>query len=427
MILQVSMLDSTLDQPLEILAYGLAPGERVTLRLSMLEPHLPWQSEAEFIANGAGAIDLSRDAPVSGSYDDADAMGLIWSMRLPSPIHEKLMRGEIALDPRWGVEHGLHLSLSAEAGGQKHATTELIRRYMTADVTRTPLREQGVVGTMFHHRGQRRPGIIVVGGSGGGLDEFTPALLANHGYAALGLAYFGFENLPRDLYEIPLEYFGLAIEWMRRQPDVDADRLIVMGASRGGELALLLGATFAEIRGVIAYVPSGVTWPGIGREFSPQPRASWTWHGKPIAFVPPAPPTAAGLSGGAIAFTPWFLESLKDSDAVEHAEIEVERINGPVLMISGKDDQMWPSATLSEMAMRRLARHRFTHPHRHLSYDGAGHAITFPYTPSTITEIFHPVARSLMAFGGTPKATAAAKADAWRETLDFLTAHTSGM
>jgi bile acid acyltransferase/acyl-CoA thioester hydrolase-like protein len=48
-------------------------------------------------------------------------------------------------------------------------------------------------------------------------------------------------------------------------------------------------------------------------------------------------------------------------------------------------------------------RHSFTHPHRNLTYDGAAHAITFPYTPSTITEIFHPAGRSLMAFGGTPK------------------------
>jgi dienelactone hydrolase len=420
MILQVNMLDTTVDQPLEMRASGLSPGERVTMRLSSIEPHLQWQSAAEFVADDAGEIDLSQDAPVSGSYDGADPMGLFWSMLLPPETYAKLMRGEIAPDPRWGVEHEIHLSLSAEA--HTRASTELIRRFITANVKRTAIRERGVVGTMFHQQGERRPGVIVLGGSGGGLDEFAPALLANHGYAALGLAYFGFENLPQDLYEIPLEYFGNAIAWMRNRPEVDADRLVVMGASRGGELALLLGATFPEIRGVIAYVPSGVTWPGIGRQYSPQPRASWTWRGKPVAFVPPAPPTAAEATGGAIAFTPWFLECLKDSDAVTQAEIAVEKINGPVLMLSGKDDRMWPSAVLSEIAMRRLERHRFPHPYRHLSYDGAGHAITFPYTPSTITEIFHPVARSLMAFGGTPNGTAAAKADSWREVLKFLAA-----
>jgi dienelactone hydrolase len=419
--LQVSMLDSTVDQALEIRMSGLAPEERVTLSLSLLEPHLNWQAEAEFVANGDGVIDLSRDAAVSGSYEGVDSMGLFWSMTLPPPINEKLMKGELTPDPRWGVEQDLHLLLSAEGGGAGRASVELTRRYMTPEIRRIPVRQKGIVGTMFsHHLGQRRRGIIVVGGSGGGLDEFTPALLANHGYAALGLAYFGFENLPQDLYEIPLEYFGTAIEWMRSNPEVDADRLVVMGASRGGELALLLGATFPEIHGVIAYVPSGVTWPGIGREYSPQPRASWSWRGKPIAFVPPAPPGTAALIGGAVAFTPWFLESLKAAPRVEEAEIAVERINGPVLMISGKDDQMWPSAALSEIAMQRLARYRFSHPYRHLSYRGAGHAIFFPYSPSTITEVFHPVARSLMAFGGSAKATAAAKVDSWRAVLEFL-------
>lgn len=206
MILQVSMLDSTVDQQLEIRASGFSPGERVTMRLSLVEPHLPWQSEAEFVADDAGTIGLSRDAPVSGSYDGADPMGLFWSMELPPQTYAKLMRGEIAPDPRWGVEHEMHLSLSAEA--QTRASTELIRRYMTATLTRTAIREHGVVGTLFHQQGRRRPGVIALGGSGGGLDEFAPALLANHGYAALGLAYFGFENLPQDLYEIPLEYFG---------------------------------------------------------------------------------------------------------------------------------------------------------------------------------------------------------------------------
>jgi len=316
----------------------------------------------------------------------------------------------------------VHLQLSAEAAGDSRASVELIRRYRAPGVNRTIVRDSGLVGSLFHRPGQRRPGIIVVGGSGGGLDEFSPALLANHGYTTLGLAYFGFEDLPSDLYDIPLEYFAKAIAWLRRHPDVDSEKLAVVGASRGGELALLLGATFPEIRGVVGYVPSGVAWPGIGRQASAVPRASWTWQGQPIPFVPPAPPFPSRSASGAIAFTPWFLESLKDTAGVERAEIPVEKINGPVLMISGKDDQMWPSPQLSEIAIRRLSRHGFPHPYRHLSFEGAGHSITFPYTPTTVTEIFHPVTRSLMTFGGDPPATAAARAASWSEVLQFLAA-----
>ena len=82
------------------------------------------------------------------------------------------------------------------------------------------------------------------------------AHLAARGYAALALAYFGTEHLPPTLAEIPLEYFETALAWLARQPEVDPDRLGVAGVLRGGELALLLGATFPALRAVVADVPS---------------------------------------------------------------------------------------------------------------------------------------------------------------------------
>ena len=50
------------------------------------------------------------------------------------------------------------------------------------------------------------------------------------------------------------------------------------------------------------------------------------------------------------------------------ATIPVERINGPVLLISGEDDQMWPSRTLAEIAMERLRAHRHPYPDEHIAY-----------------------------------------------------------
>src|SRR5262245_47839139 len=57
--------------------------------------------------------------------------------------------------------------------------------------------------------------------------------------------------------------------------------------SRGGELALLLGATFAEINAVIAWVPSGVTfWAlGLAEPGDARPRAAWTFRGKPLPYL----------------------------------------------------------------------------------------------------------------------------------------------
>ncbi len=49
------------------------------------------------------------------------------------------------------------------------------------------------------------PALLLVGGSGGGIawQDTLGALLAQDGFAALALAYFGLEGLPAELERIP--------------------------------------------------------------------------------------------------------------------------------------------------------------------------------------------------------------------------------
>ncbi len=51
--------------------------------------------------------------------------------------------------------------------------------------------------------------------------------------------------------------------------------------------------------------------------------------------------------------------ALQNREAVEKATIRVERINGPVLLVSGGLDGVWPAGKMSEMIMGRLGE-RFT-------------------------------------------------------------------
>jgi dienelactone hydrolase len=90
--------------------------------------------------------------------------------------------------------------------------------------------------------------VLVVGGSEGGLLPGKAAWLASRGYAALALAYFRYDDLPPLLEGIPLEYFGSALGWMMQRPEILADRIAVVGTSRGGELALQLGSMFPQIK-----------------------------------------------------------------------------------------------------------------------------------------------------------------------------------
>ena len=58
----------------------------------------------------------------------------------------------------------------------------------------------------------------------------------------------------------------------------------MLGTSKGGEAALLLGALHPEIDAVVAVSAPHVVWAGLSQE-RPQ-RSSWTRGGEPLPFVP---------------------------------------------------------------------------------------------------------------------------------------------
>lgn len=293
-------------------------------------------------------------------------------------------------------------------------------------VIRQPVDEEGLVGTLFRPIAPGpRPSVIVLQGSLGGLLEGSAAVLASQGFSALALAYFGVDPLPRELVEVPLEYFADAIAWLKTQAAVDADRIAVIGVSKGGELALLLAATYPEeIKAVVGYSPSSVVWRGAS--YSPlsfivgRSKSSWTLGGKPVPFVdvrPRLPELAGSLIGRVPSFRAMHERSLDDETAVSLASIAVEKINGPVLLISHTDDRVWPATRLSEMAIQRLSSHNHPFPYRHLSYEGAGHPIGLPYSAPGVTRL------GPFSVGGSLEANGYASADSWTKLLEFLEQH----
>lgn len=62
---------------------------------------------------------------------------------------------------------------------------------------------------------------------------------------------------------LPVETFDAALTWLQQQPGVKSDRLAVMGASKGGEAAVLVGSRHPDVSAVVGYVPSHVVWQGF--------------------------------------------------------------------------------------------------------------------------------------------------------------------
>jgi dienelactone hydrolase len=409
------------DQPIAIEITGLESGERVGLTARLRDDRKRlWESHALFTADDSGSVSLAKHAPVAGGYAGVDGMGLFWSLALdparsgpPTPFTKKELAPAV-VELMVERDHAI-------------ATTACMERHFFAPGTRIrDVRENGLVGRLFiPPGGDKRPAVIVMGGSGGGLDWEKAAVLSSHGYVTLALAYFGIPPLPRTLQNIPLEYFAAAVAWLQRQPDVDYERVAVMGMSKGGELAILLGAHFPEVRVVIAVVPSAVVWPGFGKGT----HSSWTHQGSPLSFVPT--PTQwfktksffRTLAARPIAFQHPYEEALENREAVELAVIPVEYIRGPVLLISGSDDQVWPSAQMSRMIMQRLTAHGFPYPYEHLCCEGAGHTFRCPYSPATARRSKHPSMPVEVLLGGSPAAHARGQLEAWRRTLQFLKQH----
>ena len=223
------------------------------------------------------------------------------------------------------------------------------------------------------------PALIAFGGSAGGLGpsaSWAPPL-AQHGYAVLAIAYFGAPGLPPDLDRIDVEVVARAASWLRSQPDISSSQLAVMGVSRGSELAFLAGVHLDEIGPVIALAPSGVSWFALGTH-GPRNSPSWIVDGEPVPYPWPASGVTPPVLDGPVALCPMFEELLLDQPAIRNAEIPIERGRGPILMISGDDDQMWPSTTFAELVLQRLAHLGASVRCEHLHYADAGHTFVSP-------------------------------------------------
>jgi dienelactone hydrolase len=396
----------------KIILHGFEKNQLVTISASSTNSiGQVWESHADFLTDRHGRVDLATQTPISGTYRHSDPMGLFWSMsRFPG---EKMTN-----KPTSGASTEVDIHVTATVNDKILAAAILRRIWLAPGVEQIPVHDNGLRGTLFLPSGKTpHPGVIVLGGSEGGMPEIDAAYLASKGYAALALAYFRYDDLPKSLENISLEYFETAIGWLEARKEIRHDGIAVLGHSRGAELALLLGSTFPHIRAVIAFAPSNVIWPGLSSTPDGNEPPAWIYKGQPLPFmnlsqltpeqkkeIDHLSPTNPGTP------TLWCQIQLENTAAVNNASIQVEKINGPILLISGNDDKLWPSTEMANRIISRLkeTNHRF--PDNHLAYLKTGHYIPLPNMPATV----------LLALGGDPENTAAAAVDSWAHVIKFL-------
>ena len=356
---------SIADQALDIRVTGLPAAKRVVIGLrSRDDKGFLWTSQAVFSADRVGRVDLGRARSLSGTYRGVWPMGLIASMHPVKPPADRVYL--------WG-RGTRDFELTVNANQQVIASTTFRRSWGRPLVVRPEtVQSAGFVGTFFAPRGLvRRTALVTLGGAeGGNSTTLLASRLAADGYPTLALAYFHAPGLPQTLTDIPLEYFRRALAWLAQQPQVDPHRIIIDGASRGTEVALLIAIHYsALVHGVIAVSLSNVV--ACGTRGLTGPRGcigpSFTLGGKPLPYT-----------------RQWNDPYPTDTAA---AIIPVEQIKSPLLLACAEDDSVSNSCGSAHAIMRRLAAKHSTTRRSMYAYRNGGHLIDhqLPYEPGMTT------------------------------------------
>ncbi len=412
--------------PIRLQLVDLQPGQRVRLQAERVVRTFSGQlarfeSQAGFAADAQGRADLATAAPLpDSSYTGADVRGLLWSMKAQPGAVEQPVFNRVALRLR-------------DAEGKALAEAEL-RLQQQLPTVQTRKVEAFPGALLAAPAGAAKgPSLILLGGSeGGSLISRDAAHWASFGYTVLALPYYSpprwtatgpgapeLPELPSAFDRIPVERLQQAYDWLAQQPEADGQRVGLMGTSKGAEFALLAGVKFPWLKAIAAIVPSDVVWEGWS-SVAPTGEPSFAWRGEPYAFI--RYKDFAEEFQGYMTGQDVLIRRPQDkgraastSAQLAAARIPVERIQAPVLVAGGGDDQIWASMDMA--ANIQAARDRAGLRTVALLFPEAGHYLGGTGTgPST--HYNDGPGKS----GGTPAATARAQAETHAALLKFFAA-----
>ena len=296
------------------------------------------------------------------------------------------------------------------------------------------IEKNGVYGQLFFKEGSKNlPTVIVVSGSGGGIDypnKFGEPL-AKKGFAVLALPYWKYKDLPDKLSKIPLEYFYNAIEILKKENSVDKSKIGIIGYSRGGELALLLASRSIDIKAVVGLSPGAYVAPNIDFKNWWDLRSAWTENGNELPFLPEKRAIERGNWNKVFEQIKKRrnrdslivdFKNIKNKPSFEESVIKVENINAPLLLISGGKDLTWSSESMCDYIIDRLHSNRFEYFNTHLNFPLAGHDfVTLGFEKNAdIEDLTKKYIEADYKPGGTIKDNLRAGMISWKFLVEFL-------
>lgn len=242
--------------------------------------------------------------------------------------------------------------------------------------------KDGFFGELFCPSTDRYPGkaLICFSGSDGGIElaKVLAETFRAQGLTTLALAYVLEEGLPKQFSRVPVDCLEAAA---KRLHDMGYEKIGLWGISKGAELALLAGSLLPGlVNAVVAVSPMNTVCQGFVKEkgIAFIPGSSWSFHGKEIPYssyvtekFPLGQILRKSIQIRDVTMTDLYLPLVQNPNP--DAVIRAEKITGPILLISSKMDNMWPSEEAAKQIMKRLQEHDFPYAYQHLSYEYGGH------------------------------------------------------
>ena len=150
------------------------------------------------------------------------------------------------------------------------------------------------------------------------------------------------------------------------------------GTSKGSEMALLAASMFPELSCAIVRVPShfvseGLSGSGAGKR--PSGTSCWSYQGKDLPYAPYRSRTFHILWTFLREREMHIITFNRDKDVTPETLIPIERIRAPILLLSSRHDEVWPSYESATYMEQKLTEIDFPCPHKHIVYENMSHAL----------------------------------------------------
>ncbi len=361
-------------RPPAVVGTGFAPLQEVELTVECRDgADRNWQSLSRFLVDGDGRFDSSVQAGMGDSYYGVDPEGPFWSLAC-------LDSERVDFVPPDSGE--LQYRSSLVANGSLQWEGRFARRSRSAPIA---VSKSAPSIAYFHNGG-------------------AMALCGSDCLRSLG---FRVDEYLVPSYGIDLQ--PLLEAWFRQLET--SETVVLIASGRASEAALeILVRRCERARGVI--------FSGSGLRFGP-----WRFGTEELTYVVCDHASLEPRGDVPVVTRSIYAEAVADRTQRDRGRIAVEKIEAPLDLFSGLDDQIWPSSAFSELVgQRRKSVPGLITEHR--TFVNVGHdlgpELGLPGLPTSERAVRHPTTDCRLSLGGKASRQGRARRAVWQRLLELL-------